>query len=103
MGTICPGLYTPCHSWGPLHSPDPSQSTEHDPKIDELGHFNVKVHHSLTHSHGRSTMAHNKYALKTQPIDFEKLSSYFGWVNKHTIEKPSTKPLNGLLSPLGIP
>ena len=31
-------------------------------------------------------MAHNKHAIKTQPIDFEKLRSYFGWGNKHTIK-----------------
>ena len=36
-------------------------------------------------------MAHNKHAIKTQPIDFEKLRPYFGWVNKHTIEKTFNK------------
>ena len=51
---------------------------------------------------GNSHIAQHKHAIKTQPIDFEKLRPYFGWVNKHTIRKPSTKPLNGLLPPLGI-
>ena len=36
-------------------------------------------------------MAHHKHGIKTQPIDFEKLRPYFGWVNKYTIEKTCHK------------
>ena len=36
-------------------------------------------------------MAHHKHAIKTQPIDFEKLRPYFGWVNKRIIEEPFHK------------
>ena len=36
---------------------------------------------------GKSNIAQHKHAIKTKPIDFEKLRPYFGWVNKHTIEK----------------
>ena len=32
-------------------------------------------------------MAQHKHAITPQPIDFERLRPYFGWVNKHTIEK----------------
>ena len=42
----------------------------------------------------------SKNMLTPQPIDFEKLRPYFGWVNKHTTEKTFHKPLNGLLLPL---
>ena len=46
----------------------------------------------LSHSSPwQTTMAHNKHAIKSQPIDFEKLRTYFGWVNKHTIEKTFNK------------
>ena len=48
----------------------------HDPRIDKL-----------THSPGNSNIAQHKHAITTQPIDFEKHRPYFGWVNKHTIEK----------------
>ena len=94
----------PATTGDPSWAPDPSQHNAHDPSIDEFGHFKGKVHHFLTHPPGRSNMAHYKHAIKTQPIDFEKIRPYFGWVNKPTIEKPnpSTKPLNGLLRPLGI-
>ena len=34
-----------------------------------------------------SNIAQHKHAIKTQPIDFENLSQYFGWVNKHTIDE----------------
>ena len=46
-----------------------------------------RVHHTLTHSPGIPNIAQHKHAIKTRPIDYEKLRPYFGWVNKHTIEK----------------
>ena len=85
-------------SWAPA----PSQCDAHDTMIDGFGHFKGRVHHSLTHAPGRFTMAHNKQAFKTQPIDFEKIRPYFGWFNNIPLRKPSTKPFNGLLPPLGI-
>ena len=81
----------PATAGDPSWAPDPSKHDEHNPRIDDFGHFTGKVHHSLTHSTGRSFMAHNKHTIKTQPIDFEKLRPYFGWVNKHTIEKTFNK------------
>ena len=92
MGPICPGLHPHCHRWQQLATPPgPLIPPNAMNMIPEFGLFKGRVHHSLTHSHGRSTMAHNKHAIKTQPIDFEELRPYFGWVNKHTIEKPSNK------------
>ena len=40
-----------------------------------------------THSPALSNFAQHKHAITTQPIDFEKLRPYFGWVNIHTVEK----------------
>ena len=75
----------------PSWAPDPSQHNADDPRIDAFGHFKGIVHHSLTHAPGRSNMAHNRHAIETQPIDFEKLRPYFGWVNEHTLENTFNK------------
>ena len=42
----------------------------------------MRVQHTLI-----SHLAQLKHAITPQPIDFERLRPYFGWVNKHTIEK----------------
>ena len=66
----------------PTWDPDPSLCGAHDPRIDEFGNFKGRVQRALI-----SNLAHYKHAITPQPIDFEKLRTYFGWVNKHTIEK----------------
>ena len=81
----------PTTAGDPTWAPDPSQCGSHDPRIDKFGSFKGRVHHTLTHSPGNSNIAQHKHAIKTQPIDFEKLRPYFGWVNKHTIEKTFNK------------
>ena len=68
-------------------TPDPSQHGAHDPRIDEFGNFKGRVQHTLTQSSALSHIAQHKHAITPQPIDFEKLRPYFGWVNKNTIEK----------------
>ena len=88
----------PTTSENPTRAPDPSLLGGHDPRIDEFGNFKGRVQHTLI-----SHFAQHKHAITPQPIDFEKLRPYLGWVNKHTIEKPFTKPLNRLLLPLGTP
>ena len=91
----------PTTSGNPTWAPDPSERGAHDPRIDEFGNFKGRVQHILTQSSALSHIAQHKHAITPQPIDFEKLRPYFGWVSKNTIEKkPSTKPLNGLLLPL---
>ena len=81
-------LLTGPHEWDPSVLDYTHPTTSGDPIWrDEFGNFKGRVHHTLTHSPGISNIAQHKHALKTQPIDFEKLRPYFGWVNKHTIEK----------------
>ena len=72
----------PTTSGDPTWAPDPSLRGAHDPRIDEFVNFKGRVQHTLI-----SNIAQHKHAITSQPIDFEKLRPYFGWVNKHTIEK----------------
>ena len=77
----------PTTSGDPTWAPDPSLRGAHDTSIDEFGNFKGRVQHTLI-----STLAQHKHAIPPQPIDFDKLRPYFGWVNKHTIEKTFHKP-----------
>ena len=82
----------PATAGNPTWAPDPSQNNAHAPRIDEFGNFKGRIHHTLTHPAGKSSIAQHKQSIQTQPIDFEKLRPYLGWgVNKHTIEKPFHK------------
>ena len=93
-------LLTGTHEWDPsvldythpatagdrTWAPGPSLCGAHDPRIDEFGNCKGKIHHTLTHPPGHSNIAQHKHVVQTQPIDFEMLRPYFGWVNKYTIE-----------------
>ena len=72
----------PTTSGDPTWAPDPSLCGTHDSRIDEFGNFKGRVQHTLI-----SNLAQHKHAITPQPFNFEKLRPYFGWVNKHTIEK----------------
>ena len=72
----------PTTSGDPTWATNPSLCGAHDPRIDEFGKFKGRVQHTLI-----SKLAQHKHAITPQPIDFEKLRPYFGWVNKHTIEE----------------
>ena len=91
-----PPLVTP--PGDPTWAPDPSLHGFHDPRIDEFGNFKGRVHHILI-----SNLAQHKHAITPQPIDFEKLRPYFSGSINTPLRNPSTKPLNGLLLPLGTP
>ena len=91
----------PITSGDPTMAPDPSQCGAPDPKIDEFGNFKGRVQHTLPHSPALSNIAQHKHAITTQPIDFEKLTPYLAGSTNTPLRKPSTKPLNGLLLPLG--
>ena len=88
----------PTTSGDPTWAPDPSLLGAHDPRIDEFGNFKGRVQHTLV-----SHLAQHKHAITPQPIDFERLRPYFGWVNKHTIEKPFHKTTQWAVSSTRYP
>ena len=88
----------PTTSGDPTWAPDPSLLGAHDPRIDEFGNFKGRVQHTLV-----SHMAHHKHAITPQPIDVERLGPYFGWVNKHTIEKTFHKTTQWAVSSTRYP
>ena len=69
----------------------PPNAVHMTPWIDEFDNSKGRVHHTVTHSPGNSNIAQHKHIIIPQPIDFEKLRPYFGWVIKHTIEKAFNK------------
>ena len=77
----------PITSGDPSWAREPSLRGAHDPRIDDFGNFKGRVQHTLIQSPALSNIAQHKHAITPQPIDFKKLRPYFGWVNKHTIEK----------------
>ena len=88
MGPFSVLDYThPTTSGDPTWAPDPSLHGAHDPRIDEFGNFKGRVQHTLIQSPALSNIAQHKHAITPQPIDFEKLRPYFGWVNKHTTKE----------------
>ena len=94
-------LLTGPHEWDPLSWIIPTLPHLVTPPGPQFGNFKGRVLHTLTHPPGISNIAQHKHAIQIQPIDFEKLRPYFGWANKHDIEKTFHKPLNGLSLPLG--
>ena len=83
----------PTTSGDPTWAPDPSLRGAHDPRIDEFGNFKGRVQHTLIQPPALSNIAQHQHAITPQPIVFEKLRPYFGWVNKHTIEKTFYKTI----------
>ena len=88
----------PTTSGDPTWAPDPSLLGAHDPRIDEFGNCKGRVQHTLV-----SHLAQHKHAITPQPIDFERLRPYFGWVNKHTIEKTFHKTTQWAVSSTRYP
>ena len=93
----------PTTAGDPTWVPDPSQRGAHDPRIDEFGNFKGKVHHTLSDSPCISNIAQHKHAIKKlNPLILRNSGPILAGSTNTPLRKPSTKPLNGLLPPLGI-
>ena len=87
----------------PTRAPDPSQRGAHDPRIDEFGNFKGRVHHTLTHPLATPTLVHTNMLSKLNPLILRDSGPILAGSTNIPLRKPSTKPLNGLLLPLGTP
>ena len=88
----------PTTSGDPTWAPDPSLRGAHGPRIDEFGNFKGRLQHTLI-----SNIAQHKHAITPQPIDLRSSGPILAGSTNTTLREPSTKPLNGLLLPLGTP
>ena len=115
-------LLTGPHEWDPFvldythpttsgdrtWAPDPSQRGAHDPRIDEFGNFKGRVHHTLTHSPtlfkiAQHTLLNTNMIYKLNPLILRSSGPILPGSTNTPLRKPSTKPLNGQLLPLGTP
>ena len=68
-------------------APDPSVRNQHDPRTDEYGNFQGRIIQTLSiHSEEHITSV-QKHVQKPTNSDYNKLKSYFGWVNADTTKK----------------
>ena len=58
----------PTTAGDPTWVPDPSQRGAHDPRIDEFGNFQGRVHHTLTHSLANPTLLNTNILSKLNPL-----------------------------------
>ena len=85
-------------SGDPTWAPDPSLCGAHDPRMDEFGNVKGKVQLTLI-----SNIAQHKHAMTPQPLTLRSSGPILAGSTNTPLRKPSTKPLNGMLLPLGTP
>ena len=92
----------PAPAGDPTWAPDPSQCNEHDPRINKFGHFEERVHHTLTHPLADPTWLITNMLSKLNPLILTSSGPILDRSTNIPLRKPSTKQLNELLPPLGI-
>ena len=91
----------PPTSGDPAWAPDPSQCGAHDPRIDEFGNFKGRVHHTLTHPLTSPTLLKANMLSQLNPLILRSSGPILAGSTNTPLKNPSTKPLSGLLLPLG--
>ena len=71
----------------PSWAPEPSFRDQHAPIIDECCNIHHRTVRTLSILSDASTLLVNKHDKKLTVIDYNKLKSYFDWVNVDTIKK----------------
>ena len=87
----------------PTWAPDPSQHGAHDRRIDELGNFKGIVRkkpHFIPLA--TPTLFNTNMPSQLNPLILRNSGTILAGATNTQLRKPSTKPLNGLLPPLGI-
>ena len=91
----------PTTSGDPTWAPDPSQCVAHAPRIDEYGSFEGRVYHTLTIALPSPTLLSTNMLSTLSPLTLRSSGPILAGSTNTPLRKPSIKPLNGLLLPLG--
>ena len=91
----------PTTSGDPTWAPDPSIYGAHDPRIDEFGNFKGRVQYTLIQFPALSNIAQHKHDITSLPLTLRSSGPISAGSTNTQLRQPSTKPLNGLLLPLG--
>ena len=89
----------PATSGDPTWAPDPSQCSAHDPRIDAIlgGEFTIPSPIPLA----SQTLLNTNMLSNLNPLILRSSGPILAGSTNTPLRKPSTKPLNGLLLPLG--
>ena len=91
----------PTTSGDPTWAPDPSQCGAHDPRIDGFGNSDGRVHHTSPIPLPSPTLLSTNMLSPLNPLTLRSSGPILAGSTNTPLRKPSTKPLNGLLLPLG--
>ena len=91
----------PITSGDPTLAPDPSQCSAHDPRIDEFGNFKGKFTRPSPIPLPSPTLLTTNMVSQLNPLTLRSSDSILAGSTNTPLRKPSTKPINGLLLPLG--
>ena len=90
----------PTTAGDPTWAPDPSQCGAHDPRIDEFGNFKGRTIPSPIPLPSPTLLSTNMLS-QLNPLTLRSSDPILAGSMNTPLRKPSTKPLNGLLLPLG--
>ena len=82
-------------------APDPSQRGAHDPRIDEFGNFRGEITISSPILLPSPTLLSTNMLSALNPLTLRSSGPILDGSTNTTLRQHSTKPLNGLLLPLG--
>ena len=91
----------PTTSGDPTWAPEPSQCGAHDPRIDEFGNFKGEFSIPSPTPLPSPTLLSTNMLSPLNPLTLRSSGPILAESTNTPLRKPSTKPINGLLLPLG--